>query len=48
MIDDKPKVYPVIGDNGDLLGTICRNDVLKAFDKQMRSSLSHAKEHAAH
>jgi predicted transcriptional regulator len=47
MIEDRPKVYPVIDDDGDLLGTICRNDVLKAFDRHMKLSLSHAKEHAA-
>lgn len=48
MVNEHPKVYPVIGDDGDLLGTICRNDVLKAFDKHMKLSISHAKEHAAH
>jgi predicted transcriptional regulator len=47
MLEDRPKVYPVIDDDGELLGTICRNDVLKAFDRHMRMSLSHAKEHAA-
>lgn len=47
MLEDRPKVYPVIDDDGELLGTICRNDVLKAFDRHMRVSLSHAKEHAA-
>ncbi len=34
---NKPKVYPVIDDDGNLLGTICRNDVLKAIDQYMRS-----------
>ena len=34
---NKPKVYPVVDDDGNLLGTICRNDVLKAIDQYMRS-----------
>ncbi|MBL4911174.1 MAG: CBS domain-containing protein [Alteromonadaceae bacterium] len=34
---NKPKVYPVVNDDGNLLGTICRNDVLKAIDQYMRS-----------
>lgn len=38
MLPNKPKVYPVIDDDGSLLGTICRNDVLHAIDKHMRSS----------
>lgn len=38
MLQAKPKVYPVIGDDGVLLGTICRNDVLGAIDKHIRSS----------
>ncbi len=38
MLKNKPKVYPVIDDDGNLLGTICRNDVLQALDKHLRSS----------
>lgn len=38
MLQKKPKVYPVVDDDGNLLGTICRNDVLRAIDKHMRSS----------
>ena len=37
MLQNKPKVYPVVDDRGELKGTICRNDVLLAVDKQMRS-----------
>lgn len=38
MLKNKPKVYPVVDDDGNLLGTICRNDVLRAIDKHMRVS----------
>jgi len=38
MLKNKPKVYPVVDDDGNLLGTICRNDVLHALDKHLRSS----------
>jgi CBS domain-containing protein len=38
MLKDKPKVYPVVDDDGNLLGTICRNDVLMAIDKYIRAS----------
>ncbi|XPF94961.1 CBS domain-containing protein [Colwellia sp. RE-S-Sl-9] len=37
MLLNKPKVYPVVDDDGNLLGTICRNDVLRAIDKHIRS-----------
>ena len=37
MLTDKPKVYPVIDDDENLLGTICRNDVLHAIDKHLRA-----------
>lgn len=48
MLGKKPKVYPVIDDDGNLLGTICRNDVLHAIDKHLRANLKSDKEHAAH
>lgn len=38
MLQNKPKVYPVVDDSGNLLGTICRNDVLVAFDKHMHAN----------
>ena len=38
MLQNKPKVYPVVDDDDNLLGTICRNDVLQAIDKHMKSS----------
>jgi len=38
MLGNKPKVYPVVDDGGHLLGTICRNDVLKAIDQHMKVS----------
>ena len=37
MTTNRPKVYPVIDDDGVLLGTICRSDVLKAIDTYMRA-----------
>ena len=48
MLKNKPKVYPVIDDDGNLLGTICRNDVLHAIDQHLRANLKAGKEHAAH
>ena len=46
MLQNKPKVYPVVDDDGNLLGTICRNDVLRAIDKHIRSSeMSDKKSH---
>lgn len=38
MLEDKPKVYPVVDDDGMLLGTINRNEVLMAVDKQIRAA----------
>ena len=38
MLQNKPKVYPVVDDDGNLLGTICRNDVLHALDMHLKSS----------
>jgi predicted transcriptional regulator len=37
MLGNKPKIYPVVDDAGRLLGTISRNDVLRAIDKHLRS-----------
>ncbi|WP_114325470.1 CBS domain-containing protein [Candidatus Colwellia aromaticivorans] len=48
MLKNKPKVYPVIDDDGNLLGTICRNDVLHAIDRHLRANLKAGKTHAAH
>ena len=47
MIRDKPKVYPVIDDDGNLLGTISRNEVLQACYKYGKTRTSIEKEHAA-
>ncbi len=47
MLTNKPKVYPVVDDDGCLLGTICRNEVLQAFDKHLRAHLASDKTHAA-
>lgn len=38
MLKNKPKVYPVVDDDDILLGTISRNDVLRAIDTHLRSS----------
>lgn len=45
MLKNKPKVYPVVDDDGNLLGTICRNDVLRAIDKHMRVSFHAGNNH---
>ncbi|MGQ8364240.1 CBS domain-containing protein [Glaciecola sp. 1036] len=36
MLGEKPKVYPVIDEEGFLQGTINRTDVLRAIDIQLR------------
>ena len=36
MVGARPKIYPVVDDNGLLLGTISRSDVLKAIDVQLQ------------
>jgi CBS domain-containing protein len=48
MLKNKPKVYPVVDDDGSLLGTICRSDVLHAIDKHLRAKLKVDKKHAEH
>ncbi|WP_057831710.1 CBS domain-containing protein [Colwellia sp. TT2012] len=47
MRENKPKVYPVIDDDDNLLGTISRNEVLQACYQHGRARLSIEKEHAA-
>jgi predicted transcriptional regulator len=37
MLKTKPKLYPVVDDNGGLLGIITRSDVLAAIDKELHS-----------
>lgn len=37
MLKIKPKVYPVVDDDGYLLGIITRTDVLGAIDKELHS-----------
>lgn len=36
MLKQRPKIYPVLDDDGILLGTITRTDVLRAIDVQLR------------
>ncbi len=38
MLVDKPKLYPVIDDEGYLVGVITRADVLKAIDKHLHAN----------
>lgn len=40
MIDQKPKVYPVLDENGFVIGTINRTEVLNAIDVQLHSGYS--------
>jgi len=42
MLQAKPKVYPVIDDEGLLVGIISRRNVLKAMDKQQQSCYENA------
>lgn len=37
MLGAKPKIYPVVDDNGKLLGVISRSDVLRAIDQELHS-----------
>ncbi|WP_019027842.1 CBS domain-containing protein [Colwellia piezophila] len=47
MLKDKPKVYPVVDDDDNLLGTISRNEVLQACYQHGKARLSIEKEQAA-
>jgi predicted transcriptional regulator len=38
FISAKPKIYPVVDDDGFLLGSINRSEVLNAIDVQLRSA----------
>lgn len=42
LIRDKPRVYPVVDDDGVLVGCINRSAVLKAIDVQLRSGYQQA------
>lgn len=42
MISEKPKVYPVVDDDGVLLGSISRAQVLNAIDVQLQDGYKHA------
>ncbi|MBD3584810.1 CBS domain-containing protein [Salinimonas sp. HHU 13199] len=37
LLKDKPRIYPVVDDDGVLVGSINRSAILKAIDKQLRS-----------
>lgn len=37
MLGAKPKIYPVVDDNGVLVGIISRTDVLRAIDQELHS-----------
>lgn len=41
MLGEKPKIYPVLDDDGDLLGIIGRTDILNAIDVQLRDGYKH-------
>lgn len=42
MLKAKPKLYPVVDDDGYLLGIITRSDVLAAIDKELHSHYNKA------
>lgn len=42
MLGAKPKIYPVVDDNGKLLGVISRSDVLRAIDDELHSHYQQA------
>lgn len=37
LLQEKPRIYPVVDDDGVLVGSINRSAILKAIDKQLRS-----------
>ncbi|WP_018981442.1 CBS domain-containing protein [Salinimonas chungwhensis] len=37
LLKDKPRIYPVVDDDGVLVGSINRSAILKAIDKQLRA-----------
>lgn len=37
LLKEKPRIYPVVDDDGVLTGTINRTNILKAIDVQLRS-----------
>ena len=41
MLGEKPKIYPVLDDDGLLLGVIGRTDILNAIDVQLRDGYKH-------
>ena len=47
MVQSKPKVYPVIDDDNNLLGSICRTDVLRGIDTILRENLKSGKAKAS-
>ena len=42
LLREKPRIYPVVDDNGVLTGTINRTNILKAIDVQLRSGYRRA------
>ncbi len=36
MVKEKPKIYPVVDDDGRLVGSVSRANVLRAIDVQLR------------
>jgi len=42
LLREKPRVYPIVDDDGVLLGTINRSSVLRAIDVQLRSGYQRA------
>ena len=42
LLREKPRIYPVVDDDGVLTGTINRTNILKAIDVQLRSGYRRA------
>ena len=42
MLEQNHKIYPVVDDNNKLMGTISRNDVLRAINTHMEISYKHS------